>query len=146
MILRRIDEDPSVFKSDSNPSTSWASGDLPGQSVSSPIASTSTNVASSTKTAGINPLTKLPYSQKYFELFRKRIQLPVWEYREKFFDLLDKNQILVLVGETGSGKTTQIPQWCVEHLRDNKNKKAGLFSNISIFVFYSGLCLLIPLN
>jgi pre-mRNA-splicing factor ATP-dependent RNA helicase DHX15/PRP43 len=27
---------------------------------------------------------------------------------------LDKNQVTVLVGETGSGKTTQIPQWCVD--------------------------------
>lgn len=79
---------------------------------------------SSTKTAGINPLNKLPYSQKYYEIFRKRIQLPVWEYKQKFFDLLDKNQILVLVGETGSGKTTQIPQWCVDYLREN-NKKIG---------------------
>lgn len=30
--------------------------------------------------------------------------------------LLDENQVLVIVGETGSGKTTQIPQWCHEYL------------------------------
>lgn len=29
--------------------------------------------------------------------------------------LLDENQTIVLVGETGSGKTTQIPQWCVDY-------------------------------
>lgn len=29
--------------------------------------------------------------------------------------LLDENQTLVLVGETGSGKTTQIPQWCADY-------------------------------
>lgn len=43
--------------------------------------------------------------------------LPVWEYKEKFMQLLRDNQTIVLVGETGSGKTTQIPQWCVEFSR-----------------------------
>jgi HrpA-like RNA helicase len=78
-----------------------------------------------TTTAGINAFTLLPYSQRYYELFRKRIQLPVWEYKDKFLDLIDKNQIIVLVGETGSGKTTQIPQWCVEYCR-NKCIKIGV--------------------
>ena len=55
-------------------------------------------------------------------MFRKRIQLPVWEYQDKFLDILDKNKIIVLVGETGSGKTTQIPQWCVDYCRKSNNK------------------------
>lgn len=55
-------------------------------------------------------------------MFRKRIQLPVWEYQENFINLLDNNQIIVLVGETGSGKTTQIPQWCVDYCRKRKIK------------------------
>lgn len=76
-------------------------------------------------TAGFNQYTGRPYSQKYYEIFRKRLQLPVWEYRDKFFQILDTNQIMVLVGETGSGKTTQIPQWCVEYCRNN-NKKVGV--------------------
>jgi len=32
--------------------------------------------------------------------------------------LLDENQCIVLVGETGSGKTTQIPQWYVSKFVD----------------------------
>ncbi|XP_053203203.1 putative pre-mRNA-splicing factor ATP-dependent RNA helicase PRP1 isoform X2 [Panonychus citri] len=121
-----LEDDSTKLKGDSNPGTSWASGDLPGSTLASTSsAATMIGSTSSTKTAGINPLNKLPYSQKYYEIFRKRIQLPVWEYKQKFFDLLDKNQILVLVGETGSGKTTQIPQWCVDYLREN-NKKIGV--------------------
>merc|ERR1719145_100088 len=62
----------------------------------------------------MNPHTALPYTPRYYDLFRKRITLPVWEYQDKFLDLLSKHQSICLVGETGSGKTTQIPQWCVD--------------------------------
>jgi len=72
---------------------------------------------------GINPYTGMPHTQKYYEIFRKRVGLPVWEYREKFFTLLKENQCIVLVGETGSGKTTQIPQWCVEFTKELGVKK-----------------------
>ncbi|XP_023217284.1 putative pre-mRNA-splicing factor ATP-dependent RNA helicase PRP1 isoform X1 [Centruroides sculpturatus] len=72
----------------------------------------------------INTLTGLPHTPRYFEHFKKRITLPVWEYKDKFFETLTKNRILVLVGETGSGKTTQIPQWCVEFLRERGVKKS----------------------
>lgn len=56
----------------------------------------------------INPFNGLPHTQHYYDLFKKRITLPVWEYKPKFFEMLKKNQIMVLVGETGSGKTTQV--------------------------------------
>lgn len=82
--------------------------------------SSSTSSSTTTTTAGINPNTNTAYSPRYYELFRKRIQLPVWEYQSKFIDLLDQSQIIVLVGETGSGKTTQIPQWCVDYCRKRK--------------------------
>ncbi len=41
----------------------------------------------------LNPHTALPYTPRYFELFRKRIALPVWEYQDKFLDLLAKHQV-----------------------------------------------------
>lgn len=50
---------------------------------------------------------------RYHEFLRKRITLPVFEYRDEFMKLLAEHQCIVLVGETGSGKTTQIPQWQV---------------------------------
>lgn len=81
------------------------------------------NSQSVTPSQQLNALTGLPYSSRYYELFRKRIALPVWEYREKFFEYLSTHQILVLVGETGSGKTTQIPQWCVELLRQKGGRR-----------------------
>lgn len=68
-----------------------------------------------TVNAPANTLTGLPFTPKYHELFRKRITLPVFEYKNDFMRLLHDRQCIVLVGETGSGKTTQIPQWCVEY-------------------------------
>lgn len=79
----------------------------------------SSSGGSSTLKPGLkmNPYSAMPYTPRYFELFRKRIALPVWEYQDKFLELLNKHQSICLVGETGSGKTTQIPQWCVEYAR-----------------------------
>ncbi|XP_008434041.1 ATP-dependent RNA helicase DHX15 [Poecilia reticulata] len=64
-----------------------------------------------------NPFTNLPHTPRYHEILQKRLRLPVWEYRDVFTDILMRNQSFVLVGETGSGKTTQIPQWCVDMVR-----------------------------
>eukprot|EP00900_Chrysochromulina_parva_P014903 jgi/Chrpa1/23413/Chrysochromulina_OHIO_Genome00024695-RA len=63
---------------------------------------------------GINPLTNRPYSQRYFQILEARKKLPVWEQRAEFFEMVKKNQTLVFVGETGSGKTTQIPAFMLE--------------------------------
>ncbi|GFV76848.1 pre-mRNA-splicing factor ATP-dependent RNA helicase DHX15 [Trichonephila clavipes] len=79
---------------------------------SSPVQATGATIKS------INQFNGFPHTAHYYELFKKRITLPVWEYKPKFFEMLKKNQMMVLVGETGSGKTTQIPQWCVEWLRE----------------------------
>ncbi|XP_023634100.1 probable pre-mRNA-splicing factor ATP-dependent RNA helicase DEAH8 isoform X2 [Capsella rubella] len=40
--------------------------------------------------------------------------LPIHGYRDELLYLIEKNQVLVIVGETGSGKTTQIPQYLQE--------------------------------
>nr|XP_016849666.1 PREDICTED: pre-mRNA-splicing factor ATP-dependent RNA helicase DHX15 [Anolis carolinensis] len=75
---------------------------------------------------GINPFTNLPHTPRYYEILKKRLQLPVWEYKERFTDILIRHQSFVLVGETGSGKTTQIPQWCVDYMRSLPGPKRGV--------------------
>ena len=56
----------------------------------------------------INPFNGKLFSDRYFDILKKRIELPVWEYREKFMETMKEKQAFVLVGETGSGKTTQV--------------------------------------
>ncbi|XP_031497367.1 probable pre-mRNA-splicing factor ATP-dependent RNA helicase DEAH2 isoform X1 [Nymphaea colorata] len=64
--------------------------------------------------SSVNRWTGRPFSARYYEILDKRKTLPVWQQKQEFLDALEKNQTLVLVGETGSGKTTQIPQFVVE--------------------------------
>ena len=61
----------------------------------------------------INPFNGKLFSDRYFDILKKRIELPVWEYREKFMETMKEKQAFVLVGETGSGKTTQVIISCI---------------------------------
>ena len=63
---------------------------------------------SGTGNASINRWNGRPYSQRFFEILEKRKSLPVWQQKEEFLQVLNNNQIIILVGETGSGKTTQV--------------------------------------
>lgn len=47
------------------------------------------------------------------KLIAVREQLPVWTARKALLQHIKENDCLVVVGETGSGKTTQIPQLLV---------------------------------
>ena len=38
--------------------------------------------------------------------------LPILAYRKQILKAVRKNPTIILVGETGSGKTTQTPQYC----------------------------------
>jgi pre-mRNA-splicing factor ATP-dependent RNA helicase DHX15/PRP43 len=62
----------------------------------------------------INPWTNRPYSAKYHSILEKRLTLPVYLFRQQLLDTVAANQIVVVEGTTGSGKTTQIPQFLVD--------------------------------
>ncbi|XP_027338668.1 pre-mRNA-splicing factor ATP-dependent RNA helicase DEAH1-like isoform X2 [Abrus precatorius] len=47
-------------------------------------------------------------------LQEERKKLPIYPYRDELLQAVRDHQVLVIVGETGSGKTTQIPQYLHE--------------------------------
>ncbi|KAB5582364.1 P-loop containing nucleoside triphosphate hydrolase protein [Coniochaeta sp. 2T2.1] len=73
--------------------------------------------------AEFNPWTGNPHTEKYFRILKTRRDLPVAKQREDFLKLYHKTQIMVFVGETGSGKTTQIPQYVLFDELPHLNRK-----------------------
>ena len=51
---------------------------------------------------------------RYYHILEKRKTLPIYEHKQDFMDQVNNHQIIILVGETGSGKSTQVPQFIVE--------------------------------
>lgn len=52
------------------------------------------------------------------DIARIRMGLPIFDYRTQLIEMIDQSRSLVVVGETGSGKTTQVPQYILEHCAD----------------------------
>ena len=48
------------------------------------------------------------------QLEQERQSLPVYQYRQQIINSVKKNPTTIIVGETGSGKTTQIAQYLHE--------------------------------
>ncbi|KIJ21992.1 hypothetical protein PAXINDRAFT_159969 [Paxillus involutus ATCC 200175] len=68
-------------------------------------------------------------SSTYAELLASRRRLPAFAAKAQFLDALDKNRVVIVVGETGCGKTTQLPQFILDSLIC-----AGRGSNASIVI------------
>ena len=63
--------------------------------------------------ADTNFLTGRPFSKKYYDILDTRRKLPCWSKKTEFIKTVRTNQVTLLIGETGSGKTTQMPQFLV---------------------------------
>jgi pre-mRNA-splicing factor ATP-dependent RNA helicase DHX16 len=63
--------------------------------------------------------------EKVKSILETRRSLPVFAYREELLQAVEDYQTIIIVGETGSGKTTQIPQYLVEAGFTKDGKKIG---------------------
>ncbi|KMZ73507.1 putative ATP-dependent RNA helicase [Zostera marina] len=57
-------------------------------------------------------IKKASSSARSMQAFRDK--LPAYKLKEEFLNAVGKNQVLVISGETGCGKTTQLPQFILE--------------------------------
>ncbi|XVE94165.1 hypothetical protein REPUB_Repub01dG0258300 [Reevesia pubescens] len=55
-------------------------------------------------------------TQKYKEMLKTRAALPIAGLKNDILQLLKENNVLVVCGETGSGKTTQVPQFILDDM------------------------------
>ncbi|GAA6061389.1 hypothetical protein JCM10212_000649 [Sporobolomyces blumeae] len=51
----------------------------------------------------------------YQEMLRQRANLPIAAYRSEIMRTIEESQCIVLCGETGCGKSTQVPSFILEH-------------------------------
>jgi ATP-dependent RNA helicase DHX29 len=81
--------------------------------------------ASTTSTGQITPLRSLDslkdvWNKKastasYQHMLSGRATLPVFGFRQSILATIDQNQVTIICGETGCGKSTQIPSYLLEH-------------------------------
>uniref|UniRef100_A0A3Q4M2M3 RNA helicase n=1 Tax=Neolamprologus brichardi TaxID=32507 RepID=A0A3Q4M2M3_NEOBR len=61
-----------------------------------------------------NGIPMVPRRRSPSELDSFRCSLPVHEHQEEIIQIIRKNRVVLVLGETGSGKTTQIPQFLLD--------------------------------
>ncbi|GAB0091162.1 RNA helicase [Sergentomyia squamirostris] len=54
----------------------------------------------------------------HVKLFRR--QLPIYQMHSEILEKVHENQVIVIVSETGSGKTTQVPQYLLEDATNHR--------------------------
>jgi len=71
----------------------------------------------------VNPLTGQLFTERYKSILKARKRLPVFGFLKQFHEALRDRQVVVVEGETGSGKTTQLPAFLTLSLFSNGDNR-----------------------
>lgn len=106
-----------------------------------------TTSPSTRTTTTLNAFTSEPYRSPYFRLLQDRKQLPIFAHLDRIRKVVKENPITIIVGETGSGKTTQIPPGlALMFLEEDQERKTTLGSPSTISSSTGGAGGLSPLG
>ncbi|KAJ3498286.1 hypothetical protein NLG97_g1245 [Lecanicillium saksenae] len=56
---------------------------------------------------------------KYQTMLNSRMQLPMWNFKSQVLEAVANNQVVIVCGETGCGKSTQVPSFLLENELSN---------------------------
>lgn len=51
----------------------------------------------------------------YQHMLTSRMALPIWNFKKELLDAITDNQVVIVCGETGCGKSTQVPAFILEY-------------------------------
>lgn len=54
-------------------------------------------------------------TSSYQRMLITRMQLPMWHFKNEVLEAIERNQVIIICGETGCGKSTQVPAFVLEH-------------------------------
>lgn len=66
-------------------------------------------------------IEKQETNQNYIRMLESRKNLPSYSKQDEIIKLIKKNQVVVISGETGCGKTTQVAQFILDDYLLNEN-------------------------
>jgi len=103
------------------------------------LSSSSSSSSSSTLpwdyNAKINALNGKEFSKRYHDILTLRKKLPVWQFLDQLNKYVQENQVIIVEGETGSGKTTQVSKLFLQML-DRLNILINTVSNSNTSHFH----------
>ena len=53
-------------------------------------------------------------SPAYTRMLQSRMNLPIWHFKQQLLDAIENHQAIIVCGETGCGKSTQVPAFILE--------------------------------
>lgn len=60
------------------------------------------------------------FLEEYVSMLECRQKLPAYQHKDEIIELIDKHQVILIEGNTGCGKTTQVAQYILDDALINK--------------------------